>query len=116
MFRVPLRLVITATSAKRCGSQARSAGAPVKTWDALGPPGGGKYPMSYPDVGFSRITATSAERGGVQPLSGACWAREAARARTIATNARRDTVVRATRRLIAPARKPIMGGPRRKPA
>src|SRR5882757_7461576 len=116
MLHEPLRLGITATSAERCGSQARSAGVPIKTWDTLGPPGGAKYPTSYPDVRFSRITATSAERGGIQPLSGACWAREAARARTMATRARRDTVVRATRRLTAPARKPIMGGPRRKPA
>lgn len=41
---------------------------------------------------------------------------EAARARATATSARRETVVRATDRLIAVARKPIVGGPRRKPA
>ena len=40
----------------------------------------------------------------------------AARARATATIARRQTVVRATRRLTALARKPIAGGPRRKPA
>jgi hypothetical protein len=44
------------------------------------------------------------------------WPAEAARERATATIASRETVVRATRRLTAPARKPIAGGPRRNPA